>query len=156
MKQSFRVAALVCSFVALVGAYGGETPTATDAVLQLMADEHAWAQAAVDGDIEKFSGYMSDGYEELYVVPATAKKNTVWGTSDKASWVALLRSKREKYASVKLRNLKVYLRGEIAIVTGEYSQKATSGGKDNSSSGLYVDTWMKTRGRWQLISSVFP
>jgi len=41
-------------------------------------------------------------------------------------------------------------------VTGEYSQKGTRDGKDISAAGLYVDTWTKSNGQWQLVSSVFP
>jgi len=65
-------------------------------------------------------------------------------------------SGREKYASVDLRNLRVYLHGDVATVSGEYSQTGTKDGKDISSKGLYVDTWVKRNGNWKVVSSVFP
>jgi ketosteroid isomerase-like protein len=68
----------------------------------------------------------------------------------------MVRTGRAKYETVELSNLKVYLHGDVATVTGEYSQKGTTEGKDNSATGVYVDTWVKRSGHWQIVSSVFP
>ncbi len=68
----------------------------------------------------------------------------------------MVRTGRAKYESVELSNLKVHFHRDVATVTGEYSQKGTTEGKDNSAIGVYVDTWMKRNGHWQIVSSVFP
>ena len=77
-------------------------------------------------------------------------------TTNKTEWVNLVKSGREKYQSVELRNLKVYFHADVATVTGEYSQTGTRDGKDISESGVYVDTWVRKNGKWQVVSSVFP
>lgn len=121
----------------------------------IMAAERAWAKAAVERDVETFAKYMSDDYVLIEVNTGSDKKSR-FDVTNKSSWVEKLRSRREKYDSVEVHNLKVLLNGDVATVTGEYSQKGTSDGKDISAVGLYVDTWAKRKGQWRLVSSVFP
>jgi ketosteroid isomerase-like protein len=122
----------------------------------LMACERAWAQSAVDRDIALFRSFMADNYVELIRQPATATQKATWVSTTKDGWTDLSRSGHEQYQSVELRNLKVYLQGDVATVSGEYSQKGSKNGFDNSYDGFYVDTWVRRRGTWLLISSTFP
>jgi len=121
----------------------------------IMAAERAWAKSAVDRDVETFKKYMSDDYVLIWVEAGPDKKSRFEVTT-KSKWAEMLRSGREKYDSVEIHNLKVLVNGDVATVTGEYSQKGTSDGKDIGGAGLYVDTWVKRKGQWQLVSSVFP
>jgi ketosteroid isomerase-like protein len=121
----------------------------------IVAAERAWAKAPVDHDVEAFAKYMSDDYVLIDVNPGPDKKPRLEVTS-KASWVEMVRSGREKYDAVEVHGLKVHFNGDIATVTGEYSQKGVSDGKDISGAGVYVDTWIKRNGQWKLVSSVFP
>jgi ketosteroid isomerase-like protein len=121
----------------------------------ILAAEHAWAKAAVDHDVDTFAKYMSDHYV-LIVVNTSPDKVSRFDFTDKSTWVELVRSSHEKYDSVEIHNLEVLLNGDVATVTGEYSQKGTRDGKDISAAGLYVDTWTKSKGQWQVVSSVFP
>jgi ketosteroid isomerase-like protein len=98
---------------------------------------------------------MSDKYI-LIVVNTNPDKKSEFEITSKPKWVEMIRSRRENYSSVEIHDLKVLLNGEIATVTGQYSQVGTSDGKDITSAGLYVDTWVKRMGQWQLVSSVFP
>jgi ketosteroid isomerase-like protein len=123
---------------------------------QLTTSERAWAQAAVKADAAGMARLMSDDYVEIAMETAPGTTKSGWVTTSKAQWVELVRSGREKYTSVDLRNLKVYLHGDVATVTGEYSQTGTNEGKDISATGLYVNTWVKKNGSWQVVSSVFP
>ena len=129
-----------------------QTPSASDVII---AAEHAWANAAVVRDIKTFAKYMSDDYV-LIVVNTNPEKKSELELTSKSKWVEMIRSGREKYSSVDIHDLKVLLNGEIATVTGQYSQTGTSDGKDITSAGLYVDTWVKRKGEWQLVNSVFP
>lgn len=129
-----------------------QTPSTTDAIV---AAEHAWANAAVVHDVATFAKYMSDDYV-LIVVNTNPDKKSEFELTSKPKWVEMIRTRREKYSSVEIHDLKVLLNGEIATVTGQYSQAGTSDGKDITSAGLYVDTWVKRKGQWQLVSSVFP
>ena len=122
----------------------------------ILASEHAWANAPVGGDADGMAQLMSDDYVEIVTETPPSSGKTRWATKTKTEWVDLVRSGREKYRSVELKNLKVYLHGDVASVTGEYAQTVTEDGKDISESGLYVNTWVKKNGKWLAVSSVFP
>lgn len=122
----------------------------------LIERERAWTQSAVDRDIALFRSFMADNYVELIQQTATAAQTTTWESATKDMWTELLRSGHEHYDFVKLFDLKVYLQGDVATVTGKYSQKGTKNGLDNSYDGSYVNTWVRHRGVWLLINSTFP
>jgi ketosteroid isomerase-like protein len=149
---------VVCTLISGVTS-GSRDPgfsSSANASDEVMRADRAWARAAVDSDAGKMASFMSDDYVEIILNPATAGKDAEWTTRNKSEWVESVRSGRDKYESVELHNLQVYFHGEIASVTGHYSQKGTSDGKDNSSAGTYVNTWVRRNGHWQIISSVFP
>jgi ketosteroid isomerase-like protein len=157
MKQRFRLVACVLAVGAGISALltGSSSSTSGDAE-QILASERAWAQAPLKGDVAGMARLMSDDYVEIAMETASGTSKSSWVITSKAEWVDLVQSGREKYTSVDLRNLKVYLHGNVATVSGEYSQTVMKDGKDISSSGLYVDTWVKKNGNWQVVSSVFP
>ena len=113
---------------------------------ELIALEHRWIDATIKGDVDRFASFMAEGY---VAVVANARIRS------KAEWVEGVRSSSLKYESVDLLNLKVRLYGDTAVVTGEYTQKATSGGQDYSARGAYATTWLKRGGRWRAIASGF-
>jgi len=121
----------------------------------IIAAEKAWAAAPVQHDFETFAKYLSDDYV-LIAVDTTPDKKSNFELTPKAKWVEMVRSGREKYDAVEVHDLKVLQNGDIATVTGQYSQKGTREGNDISAAGLYVDTWVKRQGKWVLVSSVFP
>ena len=144
--------------LAIVATYHGQAYPQSDSQKQsdmIIAAEREWAKAAVDRDVATFSKYMSDDYV-LIAVNATPGREPEFDVTTKSSWVEKVRSGREKYDSVEIHNLKVFFNGELATVTGAYSQKGTSAGKDISASGIYVDTWRRRNGQLQLINSTFP
>lgn len=122
----------------------------------LLEDEQAWAKAALDGDADRMASYMTDDYIELAWEPASQGVAAHWAVTRKTEWVESIRTRKEIYTSVELHNLTVHLQGTLAVVTGEYSQKGTSNGKDISATGTYANTWTKRGGRWLVVHSVFP
>ena len=142
----------VLLFGSLISGPSGENLSAE----KIIAAEHAWAKAAVDHDAAKMASFMADDYIEITLEAATTTTKAEWKTTAKADWVDLVRTGREKYESVDIRNLKLYFHGDVVTVTGEFSQKGTTDGRDNSATGVYVDTWAKRAGHWRLVSSVFP
>jgi ketosteroid isomerase-like protein len=122
----------------------------------LLESEKAWAKAAVDGDADLMASYMAAEYLELAWEPAAPGAAAHWSTLTKEKWVESVRSRKDVYTSVDLRSLTVHVQGSLAVVTGEYSQKGTSNGKDISASGIYANTWVKRDRRWLVVHSIFP
>ena len=133
------------------------TPTEDQATEQLLIkNERDWAQSAVTKDIATFRRLMADDYVELILEPATPTRKAMWVATTKDEWTKLLKSGTEVYQSVEVRHLHVYLQGDIATVSGEYSQKGTKNGVDNSFDGYQVNTWARRGGVWLLVNSTFP
>ena len=141
-----------------VTGFGAEPVVATvkTDVSDVLAADQAWAKAAIGDNADLFASYMVDEYILIELEPATAEAPSHWGSTSKKDWVAAVRSGTQRYSAVELHNQVVHLQGSIATVTGEYSQKAIKAGKDDSSSGSYVETWVKRKGRWLALNSVFP
>jgi len=158
VNQSFRLIATYVLAVAAANAILLAVSTSSSGGDEeaIVASEHAWARAPVKGDAAGMAALMSDDYVEIELETTPGSSKSKWVTSGKAEWVEMVRSGREKYTSVDVRNIKVYLHGDLATTTGEYSQTGTKDGKDISATGLYVDTWEKKNGKWLVVSSVFP
>ena len=157
MKQILPVAVFGLAVVAVNGVvFARSHSSASGDIEQIVASERAWAEAPVKGDVAGMGRFMWDDYVEIVMETAPATGKSSWVTTSKAEWLELVRSGREKYTSVDLRNIRVYLHGDVATVTGEYSQTTTKDGKDIGESGLYVNTWVKKSGNWKVVSSVFP
>jgi len=155
LRQIALTATVVIGLVMLGDAHGAPAKSSHDSEV-LLANEQAWAKAAVDGDADRMASYMADEYLELGWEQAAEGAPAHWSTTTKTEWVESVRSHKEIYTSVELHNLVAHVQGNLAVVTGEYSQKGTSNGKDISASGTYANTWEKRRGRWVVVHSVFP
>jgi len=143
--------------IALAGSSHATPSGAThDDSLVLLVSVSDWAKAAVEGDADRMASYMADEYLELAWEPAAQDAPAHWRTVKKTEWVESVRSHRDVYTSVDLRNVTVHVQGNIAVVTGEYSQKGASNGKDISGAGIYANTWTKRHDRWMLVHSIFP
>jgi len=158
MKRVTRHGLGVVALFMLGITVAGEAPTrpSHDDSRVLLDNERAWAKAAVDADADRMASYMADEYVELAWNPAAAGTPAHWSTVRKAEWVDSVRSHKDVYTSVEVHDLTVHLQGALAVVTGQYSQKGTSGGKDISGTGIYANTWVKRNGRWLVVHSVFP
>jgi ketosteroid isomerase-like protein len=157
INLSRRAIGVLLVSVLLAGMTGGVATAIEPSDVQLLlTKEKAWAKAPVDGDADRMASFMADEYLELVWEPATPTTAAHWTATTKETWVQRVRHHTEVYSAVELRNLTVHLQGSMAVVTGEYSQVATNDGKDNTSSGIYTNTWVKRKGRWLVIQSVFP
>jgi ketosteroid isomerase-like protein len=146
-------------FLVALGSLGvaQSAPKTSRAVEETVAARsRAFAKAALSGDLASFATFMSDDYLMLWTEPGTDGKTTHWVTKTKTEWVQELRSRKNTYRSVELHNMKVYLHGEVATVTGDYTQTGTREGADYSDAGLFNETWIKRLGQWVIVGSVFP
>jgi ketosteroid isomerase-like protein len=102
----------------------------------------AWIKTAIDRDIPAFRSFASDDYVLMWVEPAANGQKAKWATRTRDEWAEQLRSGRLKYRSVDLRNTKVIVHGDIAIFSGEYTEKGTTDGKEYADDGLFTETWV--------------
>ena len=67
----------------------------------------------------------------------------------------LARTKKAKWATNEIGDLKVMVHGDAAVVTGSWNGKGTDGdGKAIDAKERWADTWVKTsNGKWQCIAS---
>jgi len=154
--QTTIAAAALVGLIAVGVADVALTSPSHDDSRVLLESEKAWAKAAVDGNADLMARYMAAEYLELAWEPAAPGGAAHWSTVTKENWVESVRSRKDVYTSVELRSLTVHVQGNLAVVTGEYSQKGTSNGKDISASGIYANTWAKRNGRWLVVHSIFP
>ena len=118
-----------------------------DSEREVLAAEREWVRVAIAGDADAFASFLADHYVEM---------NPDGSFVDKATWTEGIRSGSSHYDSVVLSDVHVrFPTPNVAVVTGAYTQKAVSNGKDNSDSGVYVNTWVRIGGRWQVVSSGF-
>ncbi len=55
--------------------------------------------------------------------------------------------------TAEMMDLKVRLRENVAVVTGNYHERGVDGGKPYDLNDRLTDIWMKSNGKWQLIAS---
>ena len=147
--------ALLLGAVAGLAAASATSPKDGD-VREILATDQAFAKSAIGNNADLFASYMVEGYVLLEFEPATAKAEGHWVSTSKNEWVAAVRRGTQRYSAVELHDQLVHLQGSIATVTGQYSQTAVKDGKDDSSKGSYMETWVKQNGRWLIVNSVFP
>jgi ketosteroid isomerase-like protein len=119
------------------------------------ARSRAWVKAALDRNADLFRTFATDDYVMLWVDPATKTQPAHWHVRSRDEWVDMVRTGKVKYQSVEFKNTRVRVNGDIAIFTGEYTQKALGDGTEGDEAGFFVETWAKRGGEWLAVSSVF-
>jgi ketosteroid isomerase-like protein len=72
--------------------------------------------------------------------------------SDKAGFVADLKSGELKVQSSKLDDMKVQVYGDMAVVTYGSTDKSTYKGKDVSGRYRWMDVFVNRDGRWKIVA----
>ena len=124
-------------------------PAATysaNAEAEVLKAEREWANAMAGQLADVFAGYLDDGwvgFDDGKVL-------------DKVSWANAIRAEKKETKTLQLANLKVrFPRPDVAVVTAGYRHTAPFGTKEKIDVGLYINTWVRKAGRWQLVSSAF-
>ena len=114
---------------------------------EVLAAEHGWADATLKGDADLFASYMSDQWIGLTHRGAY---------SEKAPWTSNIRAGTTHYDALEISNLRVrFPQRNVAVVTGDFTEKGRSASGDIRVEGRYIDTWARADGRWQVVSSGF-
>jgi len=139
-----RVRASLVALLALVALAPPLARAQAPAEKELMDVENHWGEATVKGDVQALERLYAEEY--LAIDPAGA-------TFTKAQDIANVKSGNFKLATYKLDELKVRLHGEVAVVTGRNTIKATYMGKDISGAYRFTDVFVKRGGRWQALTT---
>jgi ketosteroid isomerase-like protein len=110
----------------------------------LIAMENQWAKASMASDGEALAPMLSEDFISL---------DSDGTTHGKAEVVA--RTKKAKWVTNEIADLKVMVHGDSAIVTGSWTGDGTDGaGKPVKAKERWADTWVKmTNGKWQCVAS---
>ena len=147
MKQLLATGAIVLSTVG--GALAQETAKggvqAAGSVAQALPDmEHQWAKASKAGDGDALAPLLSDDFVAIDSDGSLRTKADVVARTKKAKWV-----------TNEIADLKVMVPGDSAVVTGSWTGNGTdAAGKAVNAKERWADTWVKTAGgTWQCVAS---
>jgi ketosteroid isomerase-like protein len=124
------------------GKMGAGKPAAN--VSQTLMDmENQWSKASKAGNADALSGMLADDFVTLDSDGSTYTKPDV-----------LARTKKAKWQTSELGDMKVMVHGDSAIVTGSWTGKGTDGGgKAYDGKERWVDTWVNSGGKWRCVAS---
>lgn len=117
----------------------------SDGAAQALIDmENQWAKASKAGDGDAIGAMLSTDFVML---------DSDGSLHSKADVVA--RTKKAKWVTNEIGDMKVVAHGDSAIVTGTWTGKGTDGtGKAVDAKERWADTWVKTaNGKWQCVAS---
>jgi RNA polymerase sigma factor (sigma-70 family) len=142
------MAALVAIGIATAGAFAldpqaEKAPSASDARQELLDLMHAWGKALVQSDVGMMDRLLA--YEMVCTDPGGA----VW---DKSKYLEFVRTNFWHVESYELKDTKVHVYGDAAVVTGlfltNFNSKRSPQFVERSTS-----TWIRRHGTWQCVAS---
>ncbi len=147
MKRFLCTAALV---LLTVGTAIAQEPTksggqGTSSIAQALTDmEHQWAKASKAGDADALAPMLADDFVSM---------DSDGSLRSKAEVIA--RTKKAKWTTNEIADVKVTVHGDSAVVTGSWTGNGTDGtGKPVNAKERWTDTWVKTTsGKWQCVAS---
>src|SRR6478672_8196746 len=142
MKRFLAIGVIVVLSLGGVLAQGGKSGGAV--VQSLMDMENQWAKASKAGNADALAPMLSD------VFVALDSDGTMHTKAE-----ALDRTKKAKWSTNEIADMKVTVHGDTAIVTGSWTGKGTDGaGKAVDARERWADTWVKVgEGKWQCLAS---
>jgi len=109
----------------------------------IIAFENAWTQAEVRNDADALDKLFDDS------IVVTQPDGSI---QNKADLLTYVRDKNNHWDMVVSENMKVYVHGDTAVVTGTYREKGASGGKAFDNHGIFTDTWIQRNGKWRCVA----
>lgn len=106
--------------------------------------ELKWTESYKQHDIEILSSLLADDFV------ITVEDGNVYS---KAGYISHSADSTVRVLVAELSDLKVRIRGDAAFVTGAYHEKGESKGKPYDYHDRLTDVWMKSGGKWQVVSS---
>jgi len=106
--------------------------------------EAKWDTAAVNNDVKAFDELLADQYI------TTDPQGRV---ETKSQMLADIKSGNLKYLTSKADELKVFLYGDAAVVSGRWKSKYIEKGKTHDTVERYTSTYARQNGQWRCTSS---
>jgi uncharacterized protein DUF4440 len=106
--------------------------------------EMKWVSALMKSDTATLEGIFAGGYVD------TDEHSR---RSDKQSVLSVLKSGELKMESIKLSDMKVYIYGDAAVVTGCAAQVGNFQGQAVAPKIIFTDTFIKQKGKWRAVAS---
>ncbi len=111
---------------------------------KITALENKWNASYKARDVSAMNALLADDFL------ITIEDGT---TYSKTGYIARCSDKGTKVDISEFVEMKVRVRGNTAIVTGQYHEEGTSGGKPYVYHDRMTDVWMMIDGRWQVVAS---
>ncbi|MEO6235941.1 MAG: nuclear transport factor 2 family protein [Vicinamibacterales bacterium] len=147
MKRLFMTAAMVLLAFGVVRAQPGaqSAGSAGGTVAQALTDmENQWAKASKASNADALAPMLADDFVSL------DSTGTMYSKAD-----TLARTKKAKWVTNEIGDMKVRVHGDSAVVTGSWTGVGTDGdGKAFNAKERWADTWVKMAGgKWQCVAS---
>ncbi|HUR53087.1 MAG TPA: nuclear transport factor 2 family protein [Gemmataceae bacterium] len=137
MIRALLVLVLVAAVAA--GPARGDEPDAKKAVGDFSKQV---ADAMVKGDAMAVKDMLADGW----------RVTGPGGTHDKAETLAAMKDGTLKYLVMDKSKVEVRVYGDAAVVTGTIRAKISVGGKEQTSTELFTEVFVKKGGKWQCVT----
>jgi len=117
---------------------------AAGSVAQTLIDlENQWAKASKESNSDALAPLLSSAFVGV---------DSDGSIRDKATLLA--RVKKAKWTTSEISDMKVTMHGDSAIVSGTWAGKGIdSDGKSVNTRERWLDTWVKTGGKWVCVAS---
>jgi ketosteroid isomerase-like protein len=110
---------------------------------KLIALGNSWAAAFVKKDATTISGYLADDWVGQSEGPKP---------STKAEFLSEFKSGKLVFTTLKLRDIRVRILGNVAIVQGYDDEKSAYDKKDTSGSYSWIDVFENRGGKWLAVA----
>jgi ketosteroid isomerase-like protein len=140
MKQILPVC-LLLGTAALLGQVKNDRNSVEQTLIQI---EHEWSQADIQRDAAALNRILAEDWMGIDF------EGTVL---NKAQALKGISSNSGSLESTVLRDMKVRVYGNTAVVTGTDTEKGEYHGKDSSGKYLWTDVFVRRNDRWQAVSS---
>jgi ketosteroid isomerase-like protein len=111
---------------------------------RLLALERMWNQAQVQRDSAALATMIGDKFV------STEYDGEV---SDRGKFLADIADPKLELTEMNIKDVKVIIFGEAAVVTGTYRTKGTYNSKAYQHVGRFTDTWVFSGGKWECMAS---
>ena len=106
--------------------------------------ELKWTESYKQRNIEILSSLLADEFV------ITVEDGSVYS---KAGYISHTADSGTRVHVAEMRDLRVRVHGNTAVVTGAYHEKGESNGKPYEYRDRLTDCWVKTGGKWQVLAS---